>query len=66
MNPQILEVYIEVAVMLGNLKEPSYEDLKDALNRYCQIEVTIQELENFFLPETQDKLAQMKSWGINY
>ena len=66
MRPEILEIYIETSVMLADLKDPSYEEIAQSINTYFKVEVTPQEIENFFLPEVQDKLAQMRAWGMNY
>lgn len=66
MKPELLEMYIDVACMLEDLKDPSYEQICEAIKLHVGIEVTIGELEEFYLPETQDRLAQIKSLGINY
>jgi hypothetical protein len=66
MRPELLEVYIETSVMLADLKDPSFEEISQSIKTYFNIEVTADEIANFYLPEVQDKLAQMKAWGINY
>jgi hypothetical protein len=66
MRPELLEVYIETSVMLADLQDPSFEEISQSIKTYFNIEVTVDEIANFYLPEVQDKLAQMKAWGINY
>jgi hypothetical protein len=66
MRPELLEVYIETSVMLADLQDPSFEEISQSIKTYFNIEVTADEIANFYLPEVQDKLAQMKAWGINY
>lgn len=67
MNLQILEVYIESAIMLDNLTNPSNAELLQSIQKYFpEIEVSIEMLDNYYLPETQDKLAMLKAWNISY
>lgn len=66
MKPELLEMYIDVTETLANLDNPSLEELKHALDLYFNVEVSIEELYHFYLPEVQDRLAHMKAWGINY
>lgn len=66
MKPELLEMYIDVACMLEDLKDPSYEQISEAIKLHHGIEVTVSEIEEFYLPETQEKLAQIRFLGINY
>lgn len=66
MKIEILKMYIDTAVMLSDLKDPSYEEICYSIKKHFNVDVTVEELENFYLSEVQDKLAQLKAWGINY
>lgn len=67
MKLQILEVYIESAIMLEELKNPTYEQIAESINKYFpNVEVTADQIESFYLPETQDKLALAKAWNLFY
>ena len=66
MRLDLLEMYIEISTLSAKVENPTLEQIQKNLKRYFDIDISIEELQSFYLPETQDRLAQMKSWGMNY
>ena len=66
MRLDLLEMYIEISTLSAKVESPTLEQIQENLKKYFDIDISIEELQSFYLPETQDRLAQMKSWGINY
>ena len=66
MRLDLLEMYIELSTLSAKVESPTLEQIQENLKKYFDIDISIEELQSFYLPETQDRLAQMKSWGINY
>ena len=66
MRLDLLEMYIELSTLSAKVENPTLEQTQKNLKKYFDIDISIEELQSFYLPETQDRLAQMKSWGMNY
>lgn len=66
MKPELLEVYIDSAIMLADLKNPTHQEISDSIQRNFGITVSVAEIENFYTFEVQDKIAQTKALGIYY
>ena len=66
MRLDLLEMYIEISTLSAKVENPTLEQTQENLKKYFDIDISIEELQSFYLPETQDRLAQMKSWGMNY
>ena len=66
MRLDLLEMYIELSTLSAKVENPTLEQTQENLKKYFDIDISIEELQSFYLPETQDRLAQMKSWGMNY
>ena len=61
-----LEMLIELAISMEGLEDYTYEDISKAIKKCFNEDVSVDNLQTFFSPEVQDRLAQLKAWGFNY